>query len=153
MTIDRLKHSYAVALKMQEIGKNLKLTEEQIKELFILGFNHDIGYHFVKVYYHGEVDINYSSLYLDILNLADMQIDKSGNDVGFDKRLLDIESRYGNESTVYKKCNALVKTLKSFPRNFSMVFAFAGDSTITKFFAISFLFKNAKVYEIFNTKV
>ena len=42
-----------------------------------------------------------------------MQIDKSGNDVGFDKRLLDIESRYGNESTVYKKSNALVKTLKS----------------------------------------
>lgn len=48
MTIDRLKHSYAVALKMQEIGKNLKLTEVQIKELFILGFNHDIGYHFVN---------------------------------------------------------------------------------------------------------
>ena len=83
MTIDRIKHSYAVALKMQEIGKNLKLTEEQINELFILGFNHDIGYHFVndneshnkiggellkqsnykyweEVYYHGEIDINYS---------------------------------------------------------------------------------------------
>lgn len=136
MTIDRIKHSYAVALKMQEIGKYLNLTEDQIKELFILGFNHDIGYHFIKdneshskiggevlkrsnykyweeVYYHGEIDINYSSLYLDILNLADMQIDKSGNDVGFEKRLLDIESRYGNESIVYKKCNTLVKTLKS----------------------------------------
>lgn len=57
--------------------------------------------------------MNYSSLYLDILNLSDMQIDKSGDDVGFNERLLDIESRYGNESTVYKKCNTLVKTLKS----------------------------------------
>ena len=33
-------------------------------------------------------------------------------------------------------CPKLDSTLKSFPRNFSMVFAFAGDSTITKFFAI-----------------
>ena len=33
-------------------------------------------------------------------------------------------------------CPKLLSTLKSFPRNFSMVLAFAGDSTITKFFAI-----------------
>ena len=30
MIIDRIKHSYAVALKMQEIGKHLNLTEDQI---------------------------------------------------------------------------------------------------------------------------
>lgn len=135
MELDRIKHSYSVALKMQEIGKKLNLTEEQINELFILGFNHDIGYQFIKeneshskvggellkqsnykyweeVYYHGEIDVNYSSLYLDILNLADMQIDKEGNDVGFYKRLLDIRERYGEESTVYKKCYTLTKRLK-----------------------------------------
>ncbi|HBY68701.1 MAG TPA: hypothetical protein DEG69_13695 [Flavobacteriaceae bacterium] len=33
-------------------------------------------------------------------------------------------------------CPKLEVTLKSFPKNFSMVLAFAGDSTITKFFAI-----------------
>lgn len=114
MTIDRIKHCYGVALKMQEIGKKLNLTDEQINELFILGFNHDIGYQFTEdntihnitgsellkqsnykywkeVYYHGEINITYKSLYLDILNLEDMQIDKLGNDVGFDKRLLDIK--------------------------------------------------------------
>lgn len=136
MTIDRIKHSYSVALKMQEIGKSLNLTEEQINELFILGFNHDIGYQFVndneyhnkiggeilkqsnykywkEVYYHGEINTTYNSLYLDILNLADMQIDKSGNDVGFDKRLIDIKNRYKEESIIYKKCYTLIEQLKS----------------------------------------
>lgn len=136
MTIDRIKHSYSVALKMQEIGKSLNLTDEQINELFILGFNHDIGYQFVndneshnkiggeilkqsnykywkEVYYYGEINITYSSLYLDILNLADMQIDKSGNDVGFDKRLIDIKNRYKEESIIYKKCYTLIEQLKS----------------------------------------
>ena len=134
MDYDRLKHSYSVALKMQEIGKNMHLTEEQLIELFILGYNHDIGYQFAnnnephnkiggqilqkqnyqyhqEVYYHGEPNPNYQSLYLDILNIADMQIDKYGNDVGFEKRLLDIQTRYGEESVVYTKCHTLIKKL------------------------------------------
>ena len=44
MDNDRLKHSYSVAKKMMEIGKNMGLSEEEIKELFLLGFVHDIGY-------------------------------------------------------------------------------------------------------------
>ncbi len=48
-------------------------------------------------------------------------------------------------------CPKLEETLKSFPRNFSMVFAFAGDSTITKFFAIYMFVMRTKVYEFFNT--
>ena len=40
-----------------------------------------------------------------------MQIDKYGNDVGYDKRLEDIKSRYGQESNVYKKCRKLVDKL------------------------------------------
>ena len=32
-----------------------------------------------EVYYHGEITDEYNSLYLDILNSADMQIDKYGN--------------------------------------------------------------------------
>ncbi len=51
-------------------------------------------------------------LYLKILNQADMQIDKYGNDVGYNKRLDDIESRYGSESDVFKKCLELVKSIK-----------------------------------------
>jgi hypothetical protein len=38
----------------------------------------------------------------------------------------------------------LEATLNSFPKNFSIVFAFAGDSTITKFFAIKRFFCSQK---------
>mgnify|MGYP004618152849 CR=1 FL=1 len=41
-----------------------------------------------------------------------MQIDKFGNDVGYDKRLEDIKTRYGSTSTVYKKCWQLIETIK-----------------------------------------
>ena len=54
----------------------------------------------------------YSSKFLDILNCADMQIDKFGNDVGFDARLNDIKSRYGEDSIVYKRCLEMVKYFK-----------------------------------------
>ena len=134
MDFDRIKHSYQVALKMQEIGKELGLKETELNELFILGLNHDIGYNFSsdnsehnkiggkilksqnykyweEVYYHGETDINYQSLYLDILNLADMQIDWYGNCVDFEKRLIDISFRYGIDSETYKKGYMLVKEL------------------------------------------
>lgn len=132
----RLKHSYAVGKKMQEIGKEKGLSEEEIKELFVLGLNHDIGYEFTdnginhniiggevlkssgyqywrEVYYHGELDIDYQSLFLDILNMADMQVDRYGNDVGYDKRLEDIATRYGAESHVYKKCEKLISNIRN----------------------------------------
>lgn len=134
MDIDRLKHSISVGRKMMEIGKQNNLKEEELRELFLLGYNHDIGYEFSdkgvnhniiggkilkesgykyweEVYYHGEVDIEYKSIYLDILNQADMQIDKYGNDVGYEKRLEDIKQRYGEESLVYKKAYKLVKNI------------------------------------------
>ena len=136
MDLDRLKHSYSVAIKMQEIGRKLNLEENKLNELFVLGLNHDIGYQFTQdhrihnkvggkileksnykywkeVYYHGEIDIEYNSLFLDILNLSDMQIDKYGNDVGFNKRLIDIKNRYGENSNVYKKCLNLIENLKN----------------------------------------
>ena len=134
MDKDRLIHSYNVGKKMMEIGKKYNLTNDELEELFILGLNHDIGYEFgegsnhnktggeilkksnykyyKEVYYHGEIDCDYSSLYLDILNMADMQIDKYGNDVGYDKRLEDIKSRYGEESDVYIKCFKLIESLR-----------------------------------------
>jgi len=45
---DRLNHSLAVANKMVEIGENLNLKESDLQDLFILGYNHDIGYDFRK---------------------------------------------------------------------------------------------------------
>lgn len=135
MNNDRLNHSFSVARKMMDIAKNKNLTEEEINNCFLIGFNHDIEYEFTingvnhnfisgeilkrsgfkywkEIYYHGEIDIEYSSLYLDILNQADMQIDKYGNDVGYDKRLEDIRERYGEESKVYSKCLKLVNEIR-----------------------------------------
>lgn len=135
MDQDRLNHSIAVARKMVEIGKKYNLDDEQLQELFLLGYNHDIGYEFgnnenhriiggnilkqnnykywQEVYYHGEIGCEYSSLYLDILNKADMQIDKFGNDVGYVKRLEDIKNRYGKESNIYKKAEKLIDNINN----------------------------------------
>ena len=85
----RLKHSLAVARKMVEIAKNKGMSEEEINNCFIIGFNHDIGYEYTKngfnhnkvggellrksgfkfwkeVYYHGIVTDEYESIYLNI---------------------------------------------------------------------------------------
>ena len=136
MDNDRLKHSYAVAKKMMQIATEYNFSEEDIKNCFLIGLNHDIGYEFTtnginhnkiggqllrdngfkywqEVYYHGDIDCKYDSIFLDILNKADMQIDKFGNDVGYAKRLEDIKERYGEESTVYKNCVTLIENLKT----------------------------------------
>ena len=134
MDNDRLKHNYAVANKMIELGKEKSLSEIELQELFLLGYLHDIGYEFgtnenhnsiggtllkesnykywQEVYYHGIPNSEYKSLYLDILNAADMMIDKYGNDVGFDKRIEDIKSRYGEDSIQYVNCFKIVNELK-----------------------------------------
>ena len=135
MDENRLKHSLAVSRKMIEIGREYNLDENELQDLFILGFNHDIGYEFdnnenhghiggeilkrnnykywKEVYYHGDINSEYTSLFLEILNKADMQIDRYGNDVGYDKRLEDIKNRYGNTSTTYKSAKKLVAKLRS----------------------------------------
>ena len=136
MNFNRLKHSYAVAKKMQEIGEKNDLSKEELESLFLLGFVHDIGYEFTEngvshnkiggkilkeqgfsywkeVYYHGELPNEYTSLYLDILNMADMMINGVGEDVGYLQRLEDIATRYGKDSVVYQKCNSLVNYLEN----------------------------------------
>ena len=132
---DRLNHSLAVARKMVEIGKEYNLNDDELKDLYVLGFNHDIGYEYgnnskhahiggeilkrnnykywKEIYYHGDINAEYTSLFLKILNKADMQIDKYGNDVGYIKRLEDIKKRYGENSTTYKKAKILVLKLRS----------------------------------------
>lgn len=132
---DRLNHSLAVARKMIEIGKLYNLKDDELQDLFVLGFNHDIGYEYgdnsnheyiggeilkrnnykywKEIYYHGDIKSEYTSLFLKILNKADMQIDKYGNDVGYDKRLEDIKNRYGENSKTYKNAEILVTRLRS----------------------------------------
>jgi hypothetical protein len=134
MDNDRLIHSYNVGKKMMKIGKKNDLSESQLQELFVLGLNHDIGYEYgdnsnhahiggeilkrnnykywKEVYYHGNIISEYTSMFLEILNKADMQIDKYGNDVGYDKRLEDIKNRYGEESKTYCDAKILIEKLR-----------------------------------------
>ena len=134
MDEDRLKHFIAVARKMVEIAKLNKMSDIEIENCFVIGYNHDIGYEFSKngvdhnriggeilkrvefkywkeIYYHGIADSEYSSTYLDILNQADMQIDKYGNDVGYEKRLEDIKNRYGINSSQFINAVKIVDKL------------------------------------------
>lgn len=46
MDESRLNHSLAVARKMVEIGKEYNLNDSELQDLFVLGFNHDIGYEY-----------------------------------------------------------------------------------------------------------
>jgi hypothetical protein len=132
---NRLNHSLAVAKKMVEIGKNYNLKYDELSDLYVLGFNHDIGYEYgnnsnhahiggkilkrnnykywKEFYYHGDINSEYTSLFLNILNKADMQIDNKGNDVGYTKRLEDIKNRYGENSVTYKNAEKLVSNLRS----------------------------------------
>ena len=55
MDEDRLKHSIAVARKMVHIGKEYKLNEEELQDLFVLGLNHDIGYEYGENSNHGYI--------------------------------------------------------------------------------------------------
>ncbi len=134
MDEQRLKHSLAVAKKMVEIAREYKLSDSEVKNCFLIGYNHDIGYEFSngtnhnkiggellkdsnfafwkEIYYHGDLNASYKSLYLDILNMADMQIDRYGNDVGYDKRLEDVKNRYGINSVIYLNCSKLIAELK-----------------------------------------
>lgn len=136
MDNNRLMHSLSVARKMVEIAKSYNLTQKEINDCFIIGFNHDIGYEFSEnglnhniivgnilkksgfkywreIYYHGIKTNKYSSVYLDILNQADMQVDKYGKDVGYNERLKDIENRYGSDSKIYKTSLELINDLKN----------------------------------------
>jgi len=131
----KLKHPLAVARKMVEIGKDYNLNDDKLQDLFVLGFNHDIGYEYEnnsnhahiggeilkrnnykywkEIYNHEDIKSEYTSLFLKILNKADMQIDKYGNDVGYTKRLEDIKSRYGENPITYKNTKILISKLRS----------------------------------------
>ena len=70
MDEDRLKHSLAVARKMIEIGKEYNLSNYELKDLFVLGFNHDIGYEYGDNLNHAHIggEILERNIYIVIKN-------------------------------------------------------------------------------------
>ncbi len=131
---DRQAHILAVAQLMENKSKTLEKSENYAQEMFCLGFVHDIGYEFGEnknheliggeilertnykyaneVKYHGNPHASYHSFELDLLNWADMHINSKGEYVEFDKRLKDIEKRYGKTSEVYLNACSLIEQIK-----------------------------------------
>lgn len=132
---DRMKHILAVARLMKEKAEEVGLDPE---EMFLLGMMHDVGYEFggseehhlvgagilekqnykyyLEVLFHGKPTTEYQSPALDLLNYADMHINKKGEYVTFEDRLQDIANRRGKDSPHYRNCRVIIEGLKS--RNF-----------------------------------
>ena len=132
ITEDRIHHIMSVARLMKENAEQHGLDSQ---EMFTLGMLHDIGYEFGdseqhhllgaevlekqgykyyrEVLFHGKPDVGYESPALDLLNFADMKVDKKGNVVSFEERLKDIMSRRGADSPHYKNCKKIIEGLKA----------------------------------------
>ena len=130
ITNNKLKHCKTVAEYMY-IHADERLVDKE--DMYTLGLLHDIGYLFGKeghnksggkhlrsqgykywceVYFHGSVGVEYKSYELDLLNKADMMVNKEGKLVGYDERLKDIKARYGETSEQYLNAVIIVKDLK-----------------------------------------
>ena len=129
---ERLKHIFEVAKLMKEKAEIVGLDKE---EMFTLGMLHDIGYEFGEnndhnfvgfeildkqnykyaneVLYHGKPNSKYQSLALDLLNFADMHIDKSGEYLSYEQRLEDIKTRRGENSLAYINSKKVIDELKN----------------------------------------
>lgn len=125
ITEDRLNHIIGVARKAYKLAEKIKPGDENYaREMFIMGFLHDIGYEFLPSgkghaalagellqtsgykYYkeianHGYHKLTDVSDELFILNAADMTTDVHGHDCSLSERLDDIAFRYGNQSDAY----------------------------------------------------
>ena len=119
---------------MKGLAADKGWSKQKCEEMFILGYLHDVGYEFSEqqcdhaniggemlrnqgykywkeVSYHGKLEVDYSSEELDMLNMADMRIDSKGNDVGVEKRLEDIATRYGKASMQFIEAELLAKKM------------------------------------------
>lgn len=128
---NRLKHIVAVARLMKDNAEKYGLDAE---DMFTLGLVHDIGYefggseqhhtkgaeilekqdykYFKEVLYHGKPNTGYESPALDLLNFADMHINKLGEFVTYEDRLKDIADRRGYDSPHYRNCKIVIDNLK-----------------------------------------
>lgn len=134
MSDERLKHSLEVARLMKKLSADAGWSVEKCEEMFVLGYLHDIGYEFAEqqcdhasiggellrnqgyrywreVFCHGKPDVDYVSDELTMLNIADMRIDSTGQEVGAESRLEDIASRYGRDSKQYIEAEQLAKKI------------------------------------------
>ena len=137
ITQNRWQHILGVARKCKEFAVKYKPEDGEFAEdMFLLGMLHDMGYEFMEsnashafvgggilkrsgykywqeVALHGDESVDNMSDELFILNCADMSTGPSGEDFTFDERLAEIKSRFGVDSSPYKKCVIAVEKLKA----------------------------------------
>lgn len=123
---DRLHHMIGVARKAYSIAKDMGYDENFSRKMFMIGFNHDVGYEFsTKQSEHADVSADMLSQIINcdnecchaikkhgkytanktiewrILNMSDMLVDSKGKEVNVMERLDDIKKRYGQYSDQY----------------------------------------------------
>lgn len=119
LTPNRLAHMNATANRAYEIATTIfGKTEDQARQLYILGFLHDVGYAFDPadhahaggsvliglgvaadaVYSHGDPNVGFMDDDLLIVNAADMTTSPTGAPMRVEDRLRDIGERYGVDS-------------------------------------------------------
>lgn len=135
ITVDRIKHSLAVAKKMKEMAaENPNKYPVEPEDAFVLGLLHDIGYEFVseqkehahkggtvlkgqgykywqEVYYHGILQDEYDSPMLCLLNYTDMITGPTGEYMTIEQRIEDIAERYGEGSWQYLEARELAEKI------------------------------------------
>lgn len=133
---DRMAHQLGVAQMLVDQARSYgSYSEQELQDLFVLGYLHDIGYEFAidpgnhahaggevlkrlgfiywaEVANHGNPTSTYSSSALDLLNAADMQTSPSGEHVSYAERLQDIADRYGEDSLRYKNARTIIADLE-----------------------------------------
>lgn len=147
---ERIRHMHGVAEWMYAHAEDYGCFNKE--EMYLLGLIHDIGYIYGEKYHeqlggqllgqdayygqlifaHGLSPQEYMEYYgvneeeipceMVLLWTADMRVDLSGKDVGYEKRLMDIKKRYGFDSEEYVRCRDTMTWLEK-----REAFAFLGD--------------------------
>jgi putative nucleotidyltransferase with HDIG domain len=135
-----MAHMIGVAEYMRENASKYDLDPDMA---YTVGLLHDIGYlegrrgHeqvsakiyasicstvnpdiFDAILYHGSTweEIPKTSISLLLIE-ADMSVNAQGFRVGFDKRLMDIKERYGEDSDAYRNVKNIISQLKIYKEN------------------------------------
>lgn len=136
---NRLNHILAVARKAYKIAKDFGYDEQYAREMFALGWNHDIGYEFDPINHenvgadilpnykyaefirsHGLAPAQLTKEWI-IVNLADMTTNPTGEETTIEARLAEIESRYGKDHIWYKQSKEICDILKDYIRRLEYV--------------------------------
>lgn len=134
---NRLHHLLGVARACYSYGKEIfHWEEEKSREMFLVGFLHDVGYEFVEdpiqheevggnilkqlgfryaqeVSSHGNPHSTFTSKELFILNLADLTVSHDGTPRTMQQRLYLVIQRYGENSIQAKRLQGMINLVQN----------------------------------------